>query len=159
MRNHILLRGIALIIFLFFVNCTNHNELKKSSKTEFTYYYEEPEVLMNKGGVKTISFLFFITELKRNQEVSREDVKSLIISIPENKIKFSLNDQNIWQCKYSYFLKKDGFKSEVVKHGRIEGEKIEEGIWKIKIKFKEFDFDGLVMQNKKHANHIIIETR
>jgi len=110
---------------------------------------------MNKGGVKIVSFNFYITELKESQEM-RENVKSLVISIPKNKTRFTLNDKNIFECSYSYFSKKDGLKIEEVKFGKIEGEKIEEGLWKIKIKFKEFNFDGLVVQNRKYANRVII---
>lgn len=138
---------LVLAISFVLSSCYDKPEIDNClNQVDFIYTLRKSIPLKNVGGINYITFSFY-----RNEAFLKDTiVTSLDIIIPENNSSFLLKGKSKCTCLYTYKNVNNVFVCDTIKKGIVQGILVDKSLWKVVIKVKDFDFEGIISSNEKN---------
>lgn len=138
-----------LLLILFFSSC-NKIDRKEKNYSELFYKYNINEVLINENGKIYQYFDFTIIDHYDSIKKDSLEFRSIKISFPLKDTIFSNHHKRNCVVVYTYKIGSK-FKNDTLNQGVVDGVKIQNGFWKVKIDLSQFEFEGILssLQNSK----------
>jgi hypothetical protein len=142
---------LVLVIAFALSSCYDKTEKDNClNQVDFTYTLRKSIPLKYVGGINYKTFSFYKNETLCLKDTTNLKVTSLDITIPENDTSFLLNDKSKCICLYTYKNFNNDFVSDTIKTGIVQGILVDKSLWKVIIKVKDFDFEGIISSNEKN---------
>lgn len=150
--NFITPKFYMIIAFACVLNSCHEKKMKNTcyNQIDFIFCFKKSVPLIYKGGIIYQRFTFYRNEILCVDDTIKTKVTSLDVYFPDNYTSFSLNGNHQCKCVYTYEKYNNDFKSDTINTGTACGTLVDKNLWKIKIKIKEFNFEGIVSSNEKY---------
>jgi len=150
-----------LVLAIAMVLSSCDDKIKKNkclNHVEFIFTLRKSIPLIYVGGINYQKFSFYRNETLCLEDTTNMKITSLDIFFPNNYTSFSLNDSTKCKCIYTYKNFNNDFITDTVKTGVAEGILVDKDLWKVNIKIKEFNFQGIISSNEKYNGFCVNST-
>lgn len=141
----------ALIIIFILSSCYDKTEKDNClNQVEFFFILRKSIPLKYAGGINYQKFSFYRNEMPCLKDTLNSKITSLDIIIPDNYTSFSLKGKLKCKCVYTYKKSNNNFVSDSIQTGIAQGILVDKNLWKVVVKIKDFDFEGIISSNEKY---------
>lgn len=141
----------TLTIIFILSSCYDKTEKDNClNQVEFFFTLRKSIPLKYAEGINYQKFSFYRKDTSCLKDTLNSKITSLDIIIPDNYTSFSLKGKLKCKCVYTYKKSNNDFVSDTIQAGIAQGILVDKNLWKVVVKIKDFDFEGIISSNEKH---------